>query len=78
MIRLKDKETGSILGSISEDDLQFLIDQLEEEWEEDTDYYLNRATLDMLKNQGASEPLMSLLEAAIGEKESIEIEWSRV
>ena len=77
MIRLKDKEPGSLLGSISDDDLQFLIDQLEEEWEEDADYYLNRATLDMLKNRGGSEPLMSLLEAAIGDKDSIEIEWSR-
>ena len=52
MIQLKNKETGSLIGSISQDDLQFLIDNLEEEWEEDTDYYLNRATLDMLKKNG--------------------------
>ena len=77
MIQLRNKETGSLLGSISDEDLQFLIDNLEEEWKEDTDYYLNRATLDMLKSQGASEPLMSLLDTAIGDKDAIEIEWSR-
>ena len=49
MIQLRNKETGSLLGSISEEDLQFLIDNLEEEWEEDTDYYLNRETLDLLE-----------------------------
>ena len=52
MIRLRDKETGAELGSITEEDLQFLIDNLEEEWEEDQDYYLNRQTLEMLKGSG--------------------------
>jgi hypothetical protein len=66
------------LGSISDEDLQFLIDNLEEEWEEDTDYYLSRATVDMLKSRGASEPLVSLLEAAMGDSDAVEVEWSRV
>ncbi len=48
MIKLKDKETGEMLGSISDDELQFLIDHLEEEFDEDTDYYLNRVTVEML------------------------------
>ena len=39
MIKLSDKKNGAPLGTISEDDLQFLIDHLEEEWAEDTDYY---------------------------------------
>ncbi len=51
MIRLRIKETGTELGSITEEDLQFLIDNLEEEWEEDQDYYLNRQTLEMLKGR---------------------------
>ncbi|NIO00718.1 MAG: galactosyldiacylglycerol synthase [Candidatus Latescibacteria bacterium] len=77
MIQLRNKETGSILGSISEEDLQFLVDNLEEEWEEDADYYLTRATVDMLKSRGAPETLMKLLERAIGDRDDIEIEWSR-
>ena len=76
MIQLRDKETGSVLGPISEEDLQFLIDNLVEEWAEDTDYYLNRTTLDMLKSRGASESLIELIEKAMGDKDDIEIQWS--
>ena len=47
MVELRDKETGRILGSISDEQLQFLIDQLEEESETDTDYYIDAATLSM-------------------------------
>ena len=35
MIRVRDKESGANLGSITKEQLQFLIDQLEEETEED-------------------------------------------
>lgn len=77
MIELRDKATGSILGSISEEELQFLIDQLEEESEEDTDYYLNRTTFELLKSRDASQHLIELLEQAMGSRDEIEIEWSR-
>ena len=37
MVRLLNKETGALLGSVSDGDLQLLVDQLEEEDAEDTD-----------------------------------------
>ena len=77
MIRLRDKETGAELGSITEEELQFLIDNLEEEWEEDQDYYLNRQTLEMLKGRGASPTLARMLEGAMGDRDDVEVEWSR-
>jgi hypothetical protein len=77
MIRLRDKATGSLLGSISEEDLQFMVDNLEEEWEEDTEYYLNRPTLEMLKSRGATQSLIDLLESAMGDNDDIEVEWTR-
>ena len=77
MIQLRDKESGAVLGSITEDDLQFLIDNLEEESEDDVDYYLNRSTLEIFKEKGISSTLLSLLENALGDREDIEIEWSR-
>jgi hypothetical protein len=49
MIQLRNKESGEILGAITEDDLQFLIDNLEEESEDDTDYFINRSTLEIFK-----------------------------
>ena len=40
MIQLHEKETGVFVGTITEAQLQFLIDQLEEESADDTDYYI--------------------------------------
>jgi hypothetical protein len=77
MIRLRIKETGTELGSITEEDLQILIDNLEEESEEDQDYYLNRQTLEMLKGRGISTSLAQMLERAMGEGDDVEVEWSR-
>ena len=77
MIELKDKETGASLGSISEQQLQFLIDQLEEESGEDKDYYVNKATLEMFATRGADEGLLELLRGALGEREDMEIVWTR-
>lgn len=77
MIKLRDKETGELLGSISEEQLQFLIDNLEEETADDTDYYLNRPTLDMLKENDADRSLMEILERALGDREDVEIVWSK-
>ncbi len=77
MIELRDKETGDSLGSVSAEELQFLIDQLEEESDDDTDYYLNRTTVDMLKQNGASAHLSELLERALGDHDEVEIVWSR-
>lgn len=77
MIEVRDKETGSVLGEITEDQLQFLIDQLEEEYEEDQDYYINRPTLDLFAEKGADPELMRLLRTAIGDREEMEIVWSR-
>ncbi len=76
MIRLKDKDTGADLGMISEEELQFLVDQLEEEFSEDRDYYIQRELIDVLARE-ADPQLISLLKGAIGDREGIEIEWSR-
>lgn len=77
MITLKDKSNGRWLGSISESQLQFLVDQLEEEHREDQDYWINRATLDIFRENGADPALVKLIENAMGDSEDIEIVWSR-
>jgi hypothetical protein len=77
MINLRDKDSGKVLGSISEADLQFLIDHLEEEWAEDQDYYLTRSTFEMLKDKGVSKTLQDILGPVFDDREDIEIEWFR-
>jgi hypothetical protein len=77
MIELRDKETGKSLGMITEAQFRFMADQLEEESDVDTDYYLNRDTLEMLVARGVDSQLMDLLLAASGDREEMEIEWLR-
>jgi hypothetical protein len=78
MIQLHEKETGVFLGTITDAQLQFLIDQLEEESPDDRDYYIDHATLDLLEAVGAEADLLGLLRQALGTRAGIEIVWSRV
>ena len=62
-------------GEISEDQLDFLIDNLEEEWTDDRDYYINRTMLKVLGERGADANLIRLLTEALGDREEVEILW---
>ena len=77
MIQLHDKDTGAPIGTITEAQLQFLIDQLEEESSEDQDYYINETTLDLFEQRGADKALVALLRSALKGRTEMEIRWSR-
>jgi len=78
MIKLLDHETGRLIGSITEEQLQFLVDQLEEEWDEDREYYLSTDTVDMLAERGMDAGLVEVLRRAMGDRGEIEIRWARM
>ena len=48
MIDLYNAATNQLLDSVTDADLQVLIDKLEEESSEDRDYYIDTATIDYL------------------------------
>ena len=77
MITLSLKDSGALLGTISDDDFQLLVDQLEEETEEDTDYYISPLTIELLEERGASVELLSLLKRAVGSSEGVDVAWKR-
>jgi hypothetical protein len=77
VIRLRDKDSGSEIGTITDDELQFLVDQLEEEYDEDRDYYIAAPLIDVLEQNGADADVIKLLRASVGDRDGIEIEWSR-
>ncbi|HTR79891.1 MAG TPA: hypothetical protein VMH39_17385 [Gemmatimonadaceae bacterium] len=77
MIMLRDKETGQTLGTIPDEQLQFLMGELEEESPTDVDYWLQPETIDMLEDDGAPADLITLLRAKLGGREGMEIQWSR-
>lgn len=77
MIQIFDKQTGQSVGSLTDEQFQFLADNLEEESREDDDYYVNRATVDILMEQGAPPELVAVLRTALGSQEETEIRWQR-
>ncbi len=71
-----DKYESESLGTITESQLDFLIDNLEEELEEDEDYWVNQATIDYLRDKGADKELLDLLGKAIaGSDEGVDISY---
>lgn len=77
MIKLHDKESGLEIGTLTEDNLQFLIDQLEEESGEDQDYYINETMIDIFEEDGADKDLVALLRGALNGRTEMEVRWSR-
>lgn len=74
-IKLLNKATGVFIANISESQLAFLTGELVEESLEDVDYYLNRATVDMLEADDADPALIVILRQALDEHGEVEIFW---
>ena len=77
MITIYDEATDTVHGTITEAQLQFLVNHLEEESAEDTDFYINQATVDMLEQDGADAGLLKLLRTALGGRADMDIRWVR-
>ena len=77
MVQLLDNQTGAPLGNITAEQLQFLVDQLVEESQADADYYIDRDTIAMLEEQGADPQLTALLLEALGQRDEMEIRWTK-
>jgi hypothetical protein len=77
MVEIFDKQTGTSLGSLSDEQFQFLADHLEEESQEDDDYYLNRTTVDYLEGEGAPSELIAILRRALANGDEADIRWQR-
>ena len=77
MIKIFNKETNEFIGRISEADIQFLADHLEEESIHDTDYYITSETVAQFPQQGASPKLIEVLQGGLRNGNAIEIRWER-
>jgi hypothetical protein len=73
--RLYIKDSQKLLGDLTEDQVQTLVELLEEEDDEDRDYYIDRDMLDFMQEEGADEKLLDMIRPHVGEEEGVEIEW---
>ena len=75
MPRLLRLDTGDEIGTISDDHLKFLVAQLEEENDDDKNYFVDRETLELLSDNGADPELLGLLEKALAGDDEMDIAW---
>jgi processive 1,2-diacylglycerol beta-glucosyltransferase len=76
--RLTEAESGALIGDITARQLEYLVDELEEESDNDRDYYIDAPTIDVLADAGADAELVDMLRRAVGSREGIEIAWARL
>jgi len=76
VLNLYIKDTQTLIGRLSEDQLDDLIEILVEESDEDRDYYIDETTLDYLAEHDADPALIAMLRPHVpAGDEGIEIEW---
>lgn len=76
-VALYDEHTGVLAGVITDDQLRFLRQHLEEESAEDDDYYINLATVELLQANGADAELLGVLRQALVERGEADLRWAR-
>ena len=76
MKTLYDEDTGEVIGQITDEQFQFLVDQLEEESSLDQDYSISLMLLAYFEELNADPALIKLLRNALGEREEMEITWN--
>jgi hypothetical protein len=72
MPRLVRIDTDVEIGVISEAHQAFLIAQLEDD-NDDTDYYIDRETLELLSDNAADPELLAILEKGLGDDDGMDI-----
>ena len=75
MPRLIRLDTGDEIGKIDDKQLAFLVEQLEEEHDDDKDYFVDRETLELLSDNGADPDLLALLEKGLAGDDEMDISW---
>jgi processive 1,2-diacylglycerol beta-glucosyltransferase len=77
MVYIYNQATNQLIGEVTEAELQFLIDQMEEESTRDQDYAITSMEINYFSEHGASPHLIELLNQALGDQQEVSIIWSR-
>ena len=78
MITVSNKESNESVGSITDSQLQILINHLVKTDPDDQDYYIDRRTIDLIKAVAADHvSVVEMLERALGDRDGVDIVWTR-
>lgn len=72
MVGLVRIDTGDKIGTITEAHRSFLIAQLDED-DDDTDYSIDRETIELLSDNGADPDLLDILEKGLGDDDEMDV-----
>jgi len=75
MPKLYDQADGRLLGEVSQQDLDLLIEKLEETSSRDCDYYVDNDTFLLLVEAGASSVLLDAIKMALDLNGQADIRW---
>lgn len=75
MPKLYDQADDRLLGDISQQDLDLLIEKLEESSSRDRDYYVDNDTFLLLVEAGASSVLLDAIKMAVDLNGQADIRW---
>jgi hypothetical protein len=77
MIKVYKTSDNALIGTITESQLQFMTDNMEEESLEDQDYAITPMTLAYFEELSADPALLDMLRQALGNQEELVIRWER-
>lgn len=75
MPRLIRVDNEAELGTIDDKQLTFLKEQLEEEHDDDTEFFIDRDTLELLSDNGADPELLGMLEKGLAGDDEMDISY---
>lgn len=78
MVELFDNDVDVALGTISEEQLQYLQGKLEKAAQPTRGYTIDPEILAGFERDGADPALLTLLRGALGTRDEMEIRWNRV
>ena len=77
VVDLFDLQSGMLLGTLGGQQFETIAGHLEQESTDDDDYYVDRATIAMLEEDGADRAALDLLRHALGTQQGLDVRWER-
>jgi processive 1,2-diacylglycerol beta-glucosyltransferase len=75
VIALFDADSGARIGRITEAQWRALIGWMEEESEDDRDYYISAEEVELMEEDGIDPGLIAVLRQALGQRQDMDIRY---
>jgi hypothetical protein len=77
MFALYDSGQGKQVGTLTDEQLQAFVDYMQEEFEEDNEYYLTSDDCEIMAEQGIDPVLVKTLRDALAGRDEMDVRYER-